>query len=194
MGVMLAATDCLNWLAAAVGQSPADLANAVPDRIAGPQSTIFLPYLSGERTPHNDATIRGAFLGLGISTDQQGLTRAVMEGVTFGLRDSFEALRATGAELRHIMAVGGGARSEFWLSTLATVLNRPLHIPADGEFGAAMGAVRLAICAAENAKPDDIMVVPEVQKTIEPRTDLIDAYSERYEQFRAAYPAIREVM
>ena len=194
MGVMLAATDCLNWLAAALGQSPADLANAVPDQIAGPQSTIFLPYLSGERTPHNDATIRGAFLGLGITTDQQGLTRAVMEGVAFGLRDSFEALRATGAELGHIMAVGGGARSEFWLSTLATVLNRPLHIPADGEFGAAMGAVRLAICAAENAKPEDIMVMPAVQKTIEPRSNIIDAYSERYEKFRAAYPAIRGVM
>jgi xylulokinase len=194
MGVMLAATDCLNWLAGSVGQKPAHLAQALPDAISGPQNAIFLPYLSGERTPHNDAAIRGAFVGLDIAMGQQELTRSVMEGVAFGLRDNLDALKATGAQLDQLMAVGGGARSAFWLSTLATVLQMPLAIPADGEFGAAMGAVRLAICAAEGADPDAVMVMPETRTVIEPRVELADDYNARFAQFRALYPAIRNAL
>lgn len=193
MGVMLAATDCLNWLAGAAGQSASELANALPDTIDGPQEVLFLPYLSGERTPHNDASIRGAFIGLDIATDQTTLTRAVMEGVAFGLRDNLQALRATGADLTSVMAVGGGTRSDFWLSTLATVLEMPLHLPADGEFGAAMGAVRLAICATENVAPDDVMTTPATDRVIEPRRDLINAYSDRYAKYAALYPALKAV-
>jgi len=190
---MLAATDCLNWLSGTTGQSPTALAGALPATIDGPQDVVFLPYLSGERTPHNDAAIRGAFIGLDIATDVSSLTRAVMEGVAFGLRDNLVALKATGANLSSVMAVGGGTRSAFWLETLATILDLPLEIPADGEFGAAMGAVRLAICAAEGANPDDTMTTPKTESVVEPRRDLTDAYSARYAQFGALYPAIRDL-
>ena len=193
MGVIMSATDSLNWLARNTGVAPAALSKALPDKIDGPSSTLFLPYLSGERTPHNDAAIRGAFLGLDIATDQAALTRAVMEGVGFALRDSHAALAQTGADLKTVFAVGGGAQSRFWLETLATMLDVPLSIPASGELGAAMGAARLAICAATSAEPDEVMTPPAVAEVIEPRRDLTEAYDAAYARYRAAYPAIKSI-
>lgn len=194
MGVILSATDSLNWLARSVGQEASGLAQALPDHTSGPSDVMFLPYLSGERTPHNDAQIRGAFLGLDISTDTTALTQAVMEGVAFALRDSFEALRATGADLQTVMAVGGGSRSRFWLETVANLLDLPLSLPGAGELGAALGAARLAVCAVTDASPDDIITPPAVAETIEPRPDVANAYEDAYQRYRTAYPAIRGVM
>jgi len=94
MGVMLSATDSLNWLSRIAGQTPADLTNKLGDQLRPPGDLRFLPYLSGERTPHNDTKIKGAFTGLSTSTTTEDLTRAVLEGVSFGLRDSFEALKS----------------------------------------------------------------------------------------------------
>lgn len=193
MGVILSATDSLNWLARNTGDQPAALANALPDTIDGPSSTMFLPYLSGERTPHNDAAVRGAFLGLDIATDKTALTRAVMEGVGFALRDCHSALAQTGADLKTVFAVGGGARSRFWLETLATLMDLPLSVPAAGELGAAMGAARLAICAATDSNPDDVMTTPAVAEVIEPRRDLAAEYDGAYAKYRAAYPAICDI-
>ena len=190
MGVMLAATDCLNWLAAATGDSPATLAAALPDRGQGPGAVTFLPYLSGERTPHNAAGARGAFIGLDIVTDRAGLTQAVMEGVAFGLRDCLDALRATGANPERLLAIGGGSRSAFWLSTLATVLDLPLDVPADGEFGAALGAARLAM-VADGAEASAVMARPTVARSIEPDPGLTAAYAEAHARFQALYPALR---
>ena len=194
MGVILSATDSLNWLASALKADAVELASALPGRISGPSSTLFLPYLSGERTPHNDATIRGAFLGLDIATTPTDLTQSVMEGVAFALRDSHEALRSTGADLQRVFAVGGGSRSRFWLETLATVLGLPISVPKAGELGAALGAARLAICASTGASPDEVMTSPPVAEWIAPRADLTAAYDAAYQRYRAAYPAIREVM
>ena len=193
MGVILSATDSLNWLARNLGQAPADLANALHSPITGPSDVMFLPYLSGERTPHNDARIRGAFLGLDIATGTDVLTQAVMEGVAFALRDSLEALRATGADLQTLFAVGGGARSRYWVETIATLLGSPLSIPAAGELGAALGAARLAICAVTGAAPEQVMSPPAVAEDIVPRSDLIDTYEATYQRYRAAYPAIRDL-
>lgn len=193
MGVMLSATDGLNWLARVTGQSQGALAAALGDRLAPPGATRFLPYLSGERTPHNDATIRAAFTGIGIDTDGAALTRAVMEGVAFGLRDGAEALRSTGARLDHMLAIGGGTKSAYWTRLLATVLNTPLHLPAAGEFGAALGAARLGLCAATGADPDDIMAPPAIARTIDPDPAFTQAFDDAYAAFRAAYPSIRAI-
>ncbi len=194
MGVILSATDSLNWLARNLGQEPGALAQTLPDRVEGPSSILFLPYLSGERTPHNDAAIRGAFLGLDVASDPAELTQAVMEGVAFALRDSFEALKATGADIQTLFAIGGGSRSAFWLETIATVLNTPVALPAAGELGAAMGAARLAICAATGASPNDIMTPPTVARVVTPRTELVADYDAAYARFKKAYPAIKDVM
>lgn len=193
MGVTLGATDCLNWLAKTLGATPQTLAEALPDTIDGPSDTLFLPYLSGERTPHNDASVRGAFIGLDIASDPATLTQSVMEGVCFALRDSLQALSATGARLDHVLAIGGGTRSRFWLESLATALNLPLQRPQDGEFGAAMGAARLGM-VADGAPVADTMARPHTAETIDPRGDLTVRYDTQYARYRALYPNIKAAL
>ncbi|PSL20927.1 xylulokinase [Shimia abyssi] len=191
MGVILAATDSLNWLSRNLGQSPAALTAALGDTISGPSSLRFLPYLSGERTPHNDAATRGAFLGLDISHGPTDLTQAVIEGVSFALRDNLNALASAGASLSSLIAIGGGAQSRYWVELIATLLDMPIDLPAKGEFGAALGAARLALCAATNADPDTVMTRPDIAETIAPRSDLRDAYTAAHAAFTQSYPAIR---
>ena len=191
MGVILAATDSLNWLSRNLGQSPAALSETLGEAVNGPGSTLFLPYLSGERTPHNDSAVRGAFLNLDISDGPEALTQAVMEGVAFALRDSLEALRATGANLTSVLAIGGGSQSPYWVELLATVLNLPLDLPEAGEFGAALGAARLAIVGVTGADPADIMLKPKIAGQVMPRQDLTAAYDAAYARYRAAYPALK---
>ncbi|MBV1895666.1 MAG: xylulokinase, partial [Rhodobacteraceae bacterium] len=191
MGVILAATDSLNWLSGIVGQSPADLTAELGDTIGKPGTLHFLPYLSGERTPHNDSAIRGAFTGLDISSTRADMTRAVLEGVSFALRDNLDALRSTGANLTRVLAIGGGAKSRYWVELIATVLNLPIDLPEQGEFGAALGAARLAICGVTGAPLADVMTKPAIAKTIHPRNDLTAAYDTSYGKFAALYPALK---
>ena len=193
MGVILAATDCLNWLAAQTGATPAALAGLLPETLDQPGALLFLPYLSGERTPHNDAGIRAAFLGLGMDSDRTAMTRAVMEGVAFALRDNLEALKSTGTELERVLAIGGGANSPYWLELIATVLDLPLDLPEAGDFGAALGAARLAMAGHTGAAPDQIIARPAISRTIHPRADLRDAYEGAYARFRTLYPAIKAI-
>lgn len=192
MGVSLAATDSLNWLARIVGMTPAAL-TAELGELGVPGALRFMPYLSGERTPHNDSAIRGAFLGLDIASDRTDLTRAVLEGVSFALRDSLEALRLTGAELPRLLAIGGGAQSRYWVELLATVLNLPLDLPEKGEFGAALGAARLAICGVNGTTPGEVMTKPKIAETIDPRPDLQSAYDAAYENFAETYPLLKAI-
>lgn len=191
MGVMLAATDCMNWLSARTGQKPAALTEALGDSLRAPGSVQFLPYLSGERTPHNDSAIRGAFLNLDIGTDTPALTQAVLEGVSFGLMDSLAALRATGAAPERLLAIGGGAGSRYWVKMLATILGLPLDRLGAGETGAALGAARLAMIAATGATPESVITRPAVSETIEPEAGLSEAYAEAYARFRTLYPSIK---
>lgn len=191
MGVMLSATDSLNWLSGIVGEKPAALTASLGDDLLAPGSVRFLPYLSGERTPHNDAAIRGAFTGLGTETTREGLTRAVLEGVAFGLRDSFEALKATGAGFDSLIAIGGGTGSRYWLKLIATVLGVPLRLPSGGEFGAALGAARLALCAATGADPKAVMQAPDLRQEIAPDAAQAAAFDDAFARFRAAYPLMR---
>ena len=152
---------------------------------------MFLPYLSGERTPHNDAEIRGAFLNIDISAGPEAMTQAVMEGVAYALRDNYEALKSTGATLDSLIAIGGGAQSPFWVELIATLLNLPISLPEAGEFGAALGAARLALCAATGAAPEAVMTKPAIAKTILPRSDLRDSYEAAYAGFVKSYPGIK---
>ena len=114
----------------------------------------FAPYLSGERTPHNDSITRGAFIGLDVAHDQSDITQAVFEGVAFALKDSLLALNKTGAKIEHLLAIGGGVQSRFWLRTIANIFNMPLLVPKKGELGAALGASRLALLAAARELKD----------------------------------------
>lgn len=193
MGVMLSATDSLNWLARITGQNPIELTSKLDGDLKNPGPVRYLPYLAGERTPHNDAEIRGSFTGLAAETSREDLTRAVLEGVAFGLRDSFEALLATNAKLDQLIAIGGGSASRYWIRLIATALGVPLSLPKSGEFGAALGAARLGMTAATGASTHSIMTVPDVRETIDPDANLIGAFDDAYGAFRAAYPAIKSI-
>jgi xylulokinase len=193
MGVTLSATDSLNWLSDVTGRKAGDLTAELGDALKSPTGVTFLPYLSGERTPHNDAAIRGSFTGLGHESGRAALTQAVLEGVAFAFRDSLEALHAAGTELSRVTAIGGGSRSRYWLKAIATALGRPVDIPADGDFGAAFGAARLGLVAAEKADPLAVCTPPKTAETIEPDQKLSDAYAQAYRRYRALYPAIRGV-
>ena len=189
MGVILAATDALNWYAGLVGDSAANLTGALGD-LKAPSKTLFLPYLGGERTPLNDAAIRGAFLGLEHATDRAAATRAVLEGVTFAIRDSRDALAATGTRIERLLAVGGGSRSDYWLRAIATALDIPVHLPVAGDFGGAFGAARLALMAATGAGAE-IATLPPIARTIEPDRALTPAFDAGHARYRAAQSAIR---
>ena len=193
MGVILSATDALNWHAMVTGHSAGDLVAEVGEVLNAPTGVTFLPYLSGERTPHNDAKIRGAFVGLGRESGRPVLTQAVLEGVAFAIRDSMEALKSAGTRVERVTAIGGGSRSRYWLSAIATTLGVPVDIPADGDFGAAFGAARLGLVAATGADPLSVFTQPATAATVEPVTALTQPYKEAYGRYRALYPAIKAI-
>ena len=193
MGVILSATDSLNWWSTILGLAPQDLTGALGETLSAPTPVKFLPYLSGERTPHNDAHIRGSFLGLEQAHSRDDLTKAILQGVAFALRDCLEALHQTGADPKELLAIGGGSKSPYWVSLCATVLNLPLCVPDKGELGAALGAARLAICAATGADADAIMSKPQISHVVAPVSELTSAYDAAYLNWRAAYPAIKDI-
>lgn len=191
MGVILAATDALNWYARLVGADAATLTGELGP-LQAPGRTLFLPYLGGERTPLNSATARGGFTGLDHATDRPAATRAVLEGVTFAIRDCRDALAATGTRIDRLLAVGGGSRSDYWLAAIATALGCPVHLPVAGDFGGAFGAARLALMAATGAGPE-IATPPPIARVIDPDAALTPAFDEAYARFRAAQSAIKDL-
>ena len=191
MGVILSATDSLNWYAGLVGETASALTGGL-GALHAPGKALFLPYLGGERTPLNNAAIRGAFLGLEHATDRSAGTRAVLEGVTFALRDCRDALAATGTRLDRLIAVGGGSRSDYWLQAIATALDLPVHLPVAGDFGGAFGAARLAIMAATGAGAE-IATLPPIARTIEPVRALTSAFDAGHARYRAAQTAIKDL-
>ena len=193
MGVMLSATDSLNWLSRIVGESPSALTKALGDTLHDPDGARFYPYLSGERTPHNDAELRGGFSMLSAGTTREDLTRAVLEGVAFGLRDSFDALKATDAQMESLIAIGGGSASRYWVELIATVLNVPLVLPVAGEFGAALGAARLGQAAATGAASETIMTTPETREVIDPVARKVAVFEGAYQKFRNAYSCLKDI-
>ncbi|MGO6739006.1 xylulokinase [Rhizobium ruizarguesonis] len=193
MGVILSATDALNWHSGVTGKSAADLTGELGETLKAPTGVTFLPYLSGERTPHNDAVIRGAFIGLEHESSRVVLTQAVLEGVAFAIRDNLEALRSAGTGISRVTAIGGGSRSRYWLASIATALGVPVDLPADGDFGAAFGAARLGLIAATGADPIAVCTPPVTAGTIEPVSALSGAYEDAYKRYRALYPAIKSL-
>lgn len=194
MGVILSATDSLEWYSKIVSRSAQELTAELGEGLLPPSSVRFLPYLGGERTPHNDSTIRGAFIGISHSDDRPTLTRAVLEGVAFALRDNMEALHAAGTDISRVLAVGGGSQSKYWLETIATILEIPVDIPVGGDFGAAFGAARLGMIAVTDADPASVCMPPEIAHTVEPNLALTPAYTDAYQSYKLTYPAIKGIL
>lgn len=193
MGVILSAASALGWWANACKATPSDLLAPLGAAPSAPSKAMFLPYLSGERTPHNDTAIRAAFVGLDHDATRETMTQAVLEGVAFAFKDCLDALAAAGTRLAEADVIGGGSRSRFWIAVLASVLGLPLHRVEDGERGGAFGAARLARMAATGESPDAICLPPRRVETIDPNPVLQQAYAERHALYRALYPALKGV-
>ena len=191
MSVHLSAASCIDWVARLTGASGAaelfQRAEAAGPA-AGPE--LFLPYLSGERTPHNDVSVRGAFLNLDNETDANRLAQAVLEGVAFALSDGLDALVEAGSRVERLSVIGGGARSAYWGRTIAAALDTPLVYLKGGEVGPALGAARLAQVAVDGGDPATVCAAPPVSHVIDPDPALVDRLSDKKRQFRAAYPRI----
>jgi len=194
MGVILSATDSLNWLARMTGKSPVDLTADIDPASPSRAPITFLPYLSGERTPHNDAGSRGALVGMSQATEVTDLARAVVEGVTYAFVDSFDALRKAGTAPERVYAIGGGARSRAWVQMIADASGVALHYPPAGDFGAAFGAARLGYCAAEGADPLEYCTPATIDSTVEPNTAMADYHAAGVARYRALYPGARPAM
>ena len=186
MGVILSATDSLNWLAKLTGQSASDLTDSLGD-VEAPTDSFFLPYLGGERTPHNDAAARGMLTGLDHNSGPQELTKVVLAGVSFAFRDNLAALEQAGTSLTRVTAIGGGSNSDYWLSLLATVLNLPVETTVSGDFGAGFGAARLGLIAANNASPDEICIAPKVERVFEPDASLTGVWHDAWQHYQSLY-------
>ena len=193
MGVILSAAASLEWLASNLGTPAPKLTAALGSRLRGPSSALFLPYLSGERTPVNDASVRGVFTGLGHEADHKVLTHAVLDGVAFAFRDSLEALKAAGTNVTRATAVGGGTKSKLWLEIIATALNIELDLPAAGDFGGAFGAARLGLIAATGADFRQVLTKPKMASSIKPVKLARAAYDEAYGRYTRIYPALQEI-
>ncbi len=189
MGVTLSAAASLAWWAGVCGRTETalleELGPAPP-----PSVPIFLPYLSGERTPHNDGQVRGAFVGLSHDTDRAAMSWAVLEGVAFSMRDCLDALTRAGTRIVEADVIGGGSRSRTWIVLLAAVLGIPLHRLAGGEHGGAFGAARLARLARTGEDPAAICLPPQRVETIQPDGAWIDATQARLRRYRALYPTL----
>lgn len=194
MSVHLSAAASLNWWAMVTGSTEADLLAPLGETLERPSPVLFTPYLSGERTPHNDTQMRGGFARLGHDTGRNAMTQAVLEGVGFAFRDGKAALESAGSRIDEAIVIGGGSRSALWLSILANVLDMPLHRHAAGETGAAFGAARLARLACTGEDPREICRKPDgVPQIFRPKRDLVAAYADRYALWGRAAGFSREL-
>ena len=201
MGVMLSAAGSLRWHRdmVAPGMAFEEIVAEAQDVPAGSEGLLFLPYLTGERTPHPDPLARGAFVGLTVRHTRAHMTRAVLEGVAFGLRDSFELIKETGGEdsnapatsIRQVRISGGGARSPLWRQILADVLQSEL-VTVNTTEGAAYGAALLASvqAGAHTDVPSAVDSVVKITDRVAPQHKSRD-YEEAYSIYRELYPALR---
>jgi xylulokinase len=195
MSVMLSAASCLQWVTKLLGASSEAVLEAQASGLNAAQRShapLFLPYLSGERTPHNDAVTRGSFHDLCHDTDATALAYSVMEGVSFGLADGLRALQTAGCDVKQLSLVGGGARSALWAQQLATLLNIKIVTHEESAAGGAMGAARLGWLAT-GASMADVCMAPAISKTYRPDEHENQILAPRYARFRAIYPALKFV-
>lgn len=195
MGVMLSAASCLRWvthLTHAADEAALLLEIAALERTACLSAPTFLPYLSGERTPHNNAHAQGVWFGLQHDTDRAVLGYSVLEGVAFGLRDSYLALQAAGTSVPLAALVGGASKSRYWAQLLASVLNLPLSLSSSGHVGAALGAARLGLLAANPGSAiASVCAAPPVDEVIAPDSVWHQALMLRFARFQALYAAVK---
>ena len=192
MSVMLSAASTLDWVATLTRESDLPrLVAAAAARGLHRRSPFFLPYLSGERTPHNNPDCRGVFFGIDAGTSAADLTLAVLEGVALAFADGMDVLLEGGSSVNEISVTGGGARLAYWGELLAAALNRPLTYRQGSEVGAATGAARLARLALGQERPEDICVAPPITSIVKPDAALAELIAARRRIFVQLYQNLK---
>ena len=196
MGCILSAASANSWwMDKIIGSGDyAGAQNEITEEMLGNNKVFFLPYLMGERSPHNDEFARGTFTGLTMDTERKDMMQAVLEGVTFAIRDCFEVAKSSGINITSTRMCGGGAKSELWCRIMANVLGVRVELP-ESEEGPGMGAAMLAMVAAGeyNSVKEVSDALVKVRRVIEPEEGIALRYEDRYRQFRTIYPALKEV-
>lgn len=195
MGVMLSAAQSLKWWVEEVnkGKEFDLILEEAENSKVGANGVVFLPYLMGERTPHNDANARGVFFGLNVTSDRGDMTRAILEGVSFGLRDSLEIIKDMNINLKEVRVSGGGARSTLWRSIIADVFNLPVAL-INAQDGPAYGAAILAAvgCGGYSTVEEACRELVQVKEVINPNEGNVKKYDEVYKVFTKLYPSVKE--
>ena len=207
MGCMLSAASCNKWWSEEILKTKDFVAEQAPIQKLGENQVFFLPYLMGERSPHNNPDARGVFFGMSMDTTRADMTQAVLEGVAFGLRDSLEVARSLGIHIERTKICGGGAKSPLWKKIIANVMNLKVDVPenvtivggktgtTENEEGPSMGGAMLAAVGC-GEYPDVETIcnkLVRVVDTVEPEPELVAKYEEKYRKFRKLYPAMKEL-
>ncbi len=194
MGCMLSAASCNKWWNEDILKTNDFAAEQANITKLGENQVFYLPYLMGERSPHNNPDARAMFIGMSMDTAREDMTQAVLEGVTFGLRDSLEVAKSLGIKIERTKICGGGAKSPLWKKILANIMNLKVDV-IESEEGPALGGAMLAAVGC-GEYPDVETVAKKVVKvvdTVEPEPELVAKYEERYQKFRKIYPTVKEL-
>lgn len=196
MGCMLSAASCNKWWMEEILQTTAFAKEqeAVTDEMLGRNHVYFLPYLMGERSPHNDANARGTFIGMTMDTTRADLYQAVLEGVAFAIRDSFEVAKSLGIDIQASKICGGGAKSPLWKKIFANVLNIRLDMIESEEGPGYGGAILAAVACGEYSSVEEAaQKLVKVIDSVQPDKETAARYEERYRKFVQIYPAVKEL-
>lgn len=194
MGCMLSAASCNKWWNEEILKTQDFAAEQAQIEKLGENNVFFLPYLMGERSPHNNPNVRAMFIGMSMDTSREDMTQAVLEGVSFGLRDSLEVARSLGIQIERTKICGGGAKSPLWKKMIANIMNMKVDV-IESEEGPALGAAMLAAVGC-GAYPDVETIAEKMVKvvdTVEPDPELVAKYEEKYQQFKRLYPTIKDL-
>ena len=194
MGCMLSAASCNKWWMEEILKTKDFAKEQSNIDNLGENNVFFLPYLMGERSPHNDPDAAGTFIGMRMDTKREDMTLAVFEGVTFALRDSLEVARSLGIKIERTMICGGGAKSPLWKKLVANILNVEVDVSISEE-GPGFGAAILAAvgCGEYESVEDAAKSIIKIKEKIKPEADLVVKYEEKYQKFKRIYPALKDV-
>jgi len=191
MSVMLSCTSNVNWFINTFDSSINEITSEISKSLSNIENIInapfFLPYLTGERTPINDPHVRASFHHMGMDTDRTSLIFSLIEGISFGLNDNFQALVKTGIKINNIYAIGGGSRNDYWLQILATILNKDLAITEASDAMAAYGAARIAFMGYNNISASEALNMPKILKTISRNSKIESLLQDRFQQWKSYY-------
>ena len=195
MGCMLSAASCKAWFIEDILKTDdyAGEQGKITDDMLGNNNIFFMPYLMGERSPYNNPNARAAFIGMSMDSTRTDMLQAVMEGITFGIRDSYEVAKALGIDVKRTRICGGGAKGELPKKMMANILNIDVDVPANDQGPSMGGAILAAVAAGEYSTVEEAAgKIVKMEGTIHPDPEIAKRYEEKYQRYRKLYPLLKE--